>query len=174
MPGMCVCVWHLCPLAAGSGLYCDTSIDGIGTCWPRSSAGQMVSRPCPEMFYGVRYNTTSKSTASPPASTNANNRSKARFNLISSPLPRRLVFPWGKSCLRDCVQKLAWAYKLGREKCENKTRVHKVGLQIIHHEVPEERSPTQWRQAAHPLWKSVFVSGLKWKKKDGIKLQNEP
>ncbi|GLD60006.1 corticotropin-releasing factor receptor 1-like isoform X1 [Lates japonicus] len=42
----------------GSGLYCDTSIDGIGTCWPRSSAGQMVSRPCPEMFYGVRYNTT--------------------------------------------------------------------------------------------------------------------
>ncbi|TKS89392.1 Corticotropin-releasing factor receptor 1 [Collichthys lucidus] len=43
---------------SGSGLYCDTSIDGIGTCWPRSGAGQMVSRPCPEMFYGVRYNTT--------------------------------------------------------------------------------------------------------------------
>uniref|UniRef100_A0A3Q3W4H2 G-protein coupled receptors family 2 profile 1 domain-containing protein n=1 Tax=Mola mola TaxID=94237 RepID=A0A3Q3W4H2_MOLML len=46
--------------AAGSGLYCDASIDGIGTCWPRSSAGHMVARPCPEMFYGVRYNTTSK------------------------------------------------------------------------------------------------------------------
>ncbi|XP_068592914.1 corticotropin-releasing factor receptor 1-like isoform X1 [Cebidichthys violaceus] len=43
---------------SGSGLYCDTSIDGIGTCWPRSGAGQTVSRPCPEMFYGVRYNTT--------------------------------------------------------------------------------------------------------------------
>uniref|UniRef100_A0A3B3UUS2 Corticotropin-releasing factor receptor 1 n=1 Tax=Poecilia latipinna TaxID=48699 RepID=A0A3B3UUS2_9TELE len=41
-----------------SGIYCETSIDGIGTCWPRSSAGQMVSRPCPKMFYGVRYNTT--------------------------------------------------------------------------------------------------------------------
>uniref|UniRef100_A0A674P9Z6 Corticotropin-releasing factor receptor 1 n=1 Tax=Takifugu rubripes TaxID=31033 RepID=A0A674P9Z6_TAKRU len=41
-----------------SGLYCETSIDGIGTCWPRSAAGHMVSRPCPEMFYGVRYNTT--------------------------------------------------------------------------------------------------------------------
>ncbi|XP_023805350.1 corticotropin-releasing factor receptor 1 [Oryzias latipes] len=43
---------------SGSGIYCDTSIDGIGTCWPRSNAGQMISRPCPEMFYGVRYNTT--------------------------------------------------------------------------------------------------------------------
>uniref|UniRef100_A0A669EGF6 Corticotropin-releasing factor receptor 1 n=1 Tax=Oreochromis niloticus TaxID=8128 RepID=A0A669EGF6_ORENI len=41
-----------------SGIYCETSIDGIGTCWPRSSAGQLVARPCPEMFYGVRYNTT--------------------------------------------------------------------------------------------------------------------
>uniref|UniRef100_A0A665VNL9 Corticotropin releasing hormone receptor 1 n=1 Tax=Echeneis naucrates TaxID=173247 RepID=A0A665VNL9_ECHNA len=57
MTGMCVCApppKH----APGSGLYCETSIDGIGTCWPRSGAGQMVSRPCPEMFYGVRYNTT--------------------------------------------------------------------------------------------------------------------
>ncbi|XP_035002565.1 corticotropin-releasing factor receptor 1 isoform X2 [Hippoglossus stenolepis] len=44
--------------ATGSGLYCDTSIDGIGTCWPRSGVGQMVSRPCPEMFHGVKYNTT--------------------------------------------------------------------------------------------------------------------
>lgn len=42
----------------GTGPYCEMSIDGIGTCWPRSSGGQMVSRPCPEMFYGVRYNTT--------------------------------------------------------------------------------------------------------------------
>lgn len=56
-----LCLTFLSPRAAGSGLYCDTSIDGIGTCWPRSGAGQMVSRPCPEMFYGVRYNTTSKS-----------------------------------------------------------------------------------------------------------------
>ncbi|XP_061886616.1 corticotropin-releasing factor receptor 1 isoform X1 [Entelurus aequoreus] len=41
------------------GLYCDTSVDGIGTCWPRSPAGHMVARPCPHTFYGVRYNTTS-------------------------------------------------------------------------------------------------------------------
>uniref|UniRef100_H3D2S0 Corticotropin releasing hormone receptor 1 n=1 Tax=Tetraodon nigroviridis TaxID=99883 RepID=H3D2S0_TETNG len=43
---------------SGSGLYCETSIDGIGTCWPRSAAGHMVSRPCPDNFQGVRYNTT--------------------------------------------------------------------------------------------------------------------
>lgn len=48
---------------SGSGIYCETSVDGIGTCWPRSSAGQLVARPCPEMFYGVRYNTTSKSVS---------------------------------------------------------------------------------------------------------------
>lgn len=71
------------PHAAGSGLYCDTSIDGIGTCWPRSSAGQMVSRPCPEMFYGVRYNTTSKSLRHGSCQL-ANNRLKTRFNLSSS------------------------------------------------------------------------------------------
>uniref|UniRef100_A0A8C6SVK4 Corticotropin releasing hormone receptor 1 n=1 Tax=Neogobius melanostomus TaxID=47308 RepID=A0A8C6SVK4_9GOBI len=48
-----------CGAISSTGPYCETSIDGIGTCWPRSSAGQMVVRPCPEMFYGVRYNTTS-------------------------------------------------------------------------------------------------------------------
>ncbi|XP_059893763.1 corticotropin-releasing factor receptor 1-like [Gadus macrocephalus] len=45
-------------LTDSSEPFCETSIDGIGTCWPRSKPGQMVSRPCPEMFYGVRYNTT--------------------------------------------------------------------------------------------------------------------
>uniref|UniRef100_A0A8C7CIB1 Corticotropin releasing hormone receptor 1 n=1 Tax=Oncorhynchus kisutch TaxID=8019 RepID=A0A8C7CIB1_ONCKI len=34
------------------------SIDPIGTCWPKSTAGEWVLRPCPEMFYGVKYNTT--------------------------------------------------------------------------------------------------------------------
>uniref|UniRef100_A0A674CX33 Corticotropin-releasing factor receptor 1 n=1 Tax=Salmo trutta TaxID=8032 RepID=A0A674CX33_SALTR len=39
-------------------LFCNMSIDPIGTCWPKSTAGEWVSRPCPEMFYGVKYNTT--------------------------------------------------------------------------------------------------------------------
>lgn len=42
------------------GLQCNASVDLIGTCWPRSPAGQLVVRPCPAYFYGVRYNTTSK------------------------------------------------------------------------------------------------------------------
>ncbi|EFB25686.1 hypothetical protein PANDA_017319, partial [Ailuropoda melanoleuca] len=41
-----------------SGLQCNSSVDLIGTCWPRSPAGQLVVRPCPAYFYGVRYNTT--------------------------------------------------------------------------------------------------------------------
>uniref|UniRef100_A0A3P8SL23 G-protein coupled receptors family 2 profile 1 domain-containing protein n=1 Tax=Amphiprion percula TaxID=161767 RepID=A0A3P8SL23_AMPPE len=42
-----------------SGVYCDLSVDGIGTCWPRSAAGELISRPCPEQFNGIHYNTTS-------------------------------------------------------------------------------------------------------------------
>uniref|UniRef100_A0A3B4ANU5 Corticotropin-releasing factor receptor 1 n=1 Tax=Periophthalmus magnuspinnatus TaxID=409849 RepID=A0A3B4ANU5_9GOBI len=49
---------NMCELNLCSGPYCEIYIDGIGTCWPRSNAGQMVARPCPEMLYGVRYNTT--------------------------------------------------------------------------------------------------------------------
>lgn len=86
---VCVCshVWRFRPLASGSGTYCDTSIDGIGTCWPRSSAGQLVSRPCPEMFYGVRYNTTSKSSPSapnnnpPPTAVSFPSREKAAWEI---------------------------------------------------------------------------------------------
>ncbi|XP_010830807.1 PREDICTED: corticotropin-releasing factor receptor 1 [Bison bison bison] len=40
------------------GLHCNASVDLIGTCWPQSPAGQLVVRPCPAYFYGVRYNTT--------------------------------------------------------------------------------------------------------------------
>lgn len=43
-----------------AGLHCDLSVDGIGTCWPRSAAGELISRPCPEQFNGIYYNTTSK------------------------------------------------------------------------------------------------------------------
>uniref|UniRef100_A0A8C9XWQ1 G-protein coupled receptors family 2 profile 1 domain-containing protein n=1 Tax=Sander lucioperca TaxID=283035 RepID=A0A8C9XWQ1_SANLU len=43
-----------------SGVFCDLSVDGIGTCWPLSAAGQLISRPCPEQFNGIHYNTSSK------------------------------------------------------------------------------------------------------------------
>uniref|UniRef100_A0A3Q4HLS8 Corticotropin releasing hormone receptor 1 n=1 Tax=Neolamprologus brichardi TaxID=32507 RepID=A0A3Q4HLS8_NEOBR len=43
-----------------AGVYCDLSVDGIGTCWPRSAAGELVSRPCPEQFNGIHYNTTNR------------------------------------------------------------------------------------------------------------------
>ncbi|XP_078073153.1 corticotropin-releasing factor receptor 2-like isoform X3 [Mustelus asterias] len=41
-----------------TGIYCNSTTDQIGTCWPRTNAGQLVSRPCPEFFNGVKYNTT--------------------------------------------------------------------------------------------------------------------
>ncbi|PKU31711.1 hypothetical protein llap_17985 [Limosa lapponica baueri] len=47
----------------GAGPQCNASVDLIGTCWPRSAVGQLVARPCPEYFYGVRYNTTSKTSS---------------------------------------------------------------------------------------------------------------
>uniref|UniRef100_A0A7M4FWV5 Corticotropin-releasing factor receptor 1 n=1 Tax=Crocodylus porosus TaxID=8502 RepID=A0A7M4FWV5_CROPO len=46
------------PATNYTGLQCNASIDLIGTCWPQSAVGQLVARPCPEYFYGVRYNTT--------------------------------------------------------------------------------------------------------------------
>ncbi|KAL2295127.1 hypothetical protein Nmel_018280 [Mimus melanotis] len=58
-------VAHGGPLASANpvhlvlaGPQCNASVDLIGTCWPRSAVGQLVARPCPEYFYGVRYNTT--------------------------------------------------------------------------------------------------------------------
>ena len=48
-------------ISNSSGVFCEMSVDGIGTCWPRSAAGELISRPCPEQFNGIHYNTTSKS-----------------------------------------------------------------------------------------------------------------
>uniref|UniRef100_A0A667ZDD3 Corticotropin releasing hormone receptor 2 n=1 Tax=Myripristis murdjan TaxID=586833 RepID=A0A667ZDD3_9TELE len=47
-------------LLSGDGSYCNATTDEIGTCWPRSNAGRIVERPCPEYINGVKYNTTSK------------------------------------------------------------------------------------------------------------------
>uniref|UniRef100_A0AAV2JPB1 G-protein coupled receptors family 2 profile 1 domain-containing protein n=1 Tax=Knipowitschia caucasica TaxID=637954 RepID=A0AAV2JPB1_KNICA len=48
-------------LLSAEGLYCNSTIDEIGTCWPRTSIGRIVERPCPESINGVKYNTTSES-----------------------------------------------------------------------------------------------------------------
>uniref|UniRef100_A0A8C6MG07 G-protein coupled receptors family 2 profile 1 domain-containing protein n=1 Tax=Nothobranchius furzeri TaxID=105023 RepID=A0A8C6MG07_NOTFU len=59
--------WATCFLQNGKwpSLFCDLSVDGIGTCWPRSTAGNLISRPCPEQFNGIHYNTTSKYHTNP-------------------------------------------------------------------------------------------------------------
>lgn len=81
----CVGLTFLPLYSSGSGPYCDISIDGIGTCWPRSGAGQMVSRPCPEILNGVKYNTTSRSTLSAPGEHRAETihyEGKASFDFL--------------------------------------------------------------------------------------------
>uniref|UniRef100_A0A671V4X8 Corticotropin releasing hormone receptor 1 n=1 Tax=Sparus aurata TaxID=8175 RepID=A0A671V4X8_SPAAU len=47
-------------ISNSSGVFCELSMDGIGTCWPRSAAGELISRPCPEQFNGIHYNTTNR------------------------------------------------------------------------------------------------------------------
>ncbi|XP_061694536.1 corticotropin-releasing factor receptor 2 isoform X2 [Syngnathoides biaculeatus] len=39
------------------GFFCSATTDEIGTCWPQSSTGRIVERPCPEYINGVKYNT---------------------------------------------------------------------------------------------------------------------
>ncbi|KAK7819190.1 hypothetical protein U0070_008318, partial [Myodes glareolus] len=50
--------WGLPPDPEGSYSYCNTTLDQIGTCWPQSTPGALVERPCPEYFNGIKYNTT--------------------------------------------------------------------------------------------------------------------
>ncbi|XP_022439757.1 corticotropin-releasing factor receptor 2 isoform X5 [Delphinapterus leucas] len=50
--------WGLPLDPEGPYSYCNTTLDQIGTCWPRSAAGALVERQCPEYFNGVKYNTT--------------------------------------------------------------------------------------------------------------------
>uniref|UniRef100_A0A8C2WFT6 Corticotropin releasing hormone receptor 2 n=1 Tax=Cyclopterus lumpus TaxID=8103 RepID=A0A8C2WFT6_CYCLU len=46
------------PPPSTKGSYCNATSDEIGTCWPQSSTGMTVERPCPEYINGVKYNTT--------------------------------------------------------------------------------------------------------------------
>ncbi|XP_077580975.1 corticotropin-releasing factor receptor 2 isoform X1 [Stigmatopora nigra] len=52
-------LWEHASLTALSadGFFCNATKDEIGTCWPRSSSGRIVGRPCPADINGVRYNT---------------------------------------------------------------------------------------------------------------------
>ncbi|XP_019495472.1 PREDICTED: corticotropin-releasing factor receptor 2 isoform X1 [Hipposideros armiger] len=50
--------WALPLDPEGPYSYCNTTLDQIGTCWPRSVAGALVERPCPEYFNGIKYNAT--------------------------------------------------------------------------------------------------------------------
>ncbi|EHH25082.1 hypothetical protein EGK_08843 [Macaca mulatta] len=82
------------------GLQCNASVDLIGTCWPRSPAGQLVVRPCPAFFYGVRYNTTN--------------------------LPENLL----DNGYRECLANGSWAARVNYSECqeilneEKKSKVH--------------------------------------------------
>ncbi|KAK1799316.1 hypothetical protein P4O66_007562 [Electrophorus voltai] len=86
-----------------TGLFCNISIDGIGTCWPKSSAGEIVSRPCPESFLGVRYNTTT-------------------FNSV--------VMEGRDNVYRECLANGTWAKKGNYSQCqeilneEKKSKLH--------------------------------------------------
>ncbi|XP_025781202.1 corticotropin-releasing factor receptor 1 [Puma concolor] len=88
-----------------SGLQCNASVDLIGTCWPRSPAGQLVVRPCPAYFYGVRYNTTSKEASG--------GRTICRDNGY-----------------RECLANGSWAARVNYSECqeilsgEKKSKVH--------------------------------------------------
>ncbi|TTB70989.1 Corticotropin-releasing factor receptor 2 [Bagarius yarrelli] len=43
---------------ASDFLFCNATADEIGTCWPRSGAGRLVARSCPDFINGVKYNSS--------------------------------------------------------------------------------------------------------------------
>lgn len=76
------------------GFYCNATTDEIGTCWPRSSAGRIVERPCPEYINGVKYNTTSK-----------NWNSNKSFNVGGGQVPKHTRFQIKKILIYDFCQR---------------------------------------------------------------------
>lgn len=126
------CLTLFCPRASGSGIYCETSIDGIGTCWPRSSAGQLVARPCPEMFYGVRYNTTSKSISCHllPAclQKKANPDTTDSKHTIPAPcfaLPPHSTSPWANPVCVIVYTEISMSIQISKRRRKEKKSVHK-------------------------------------------------
>ncbi|KTG42768.1 hypothetical protein cypCar_00004210 [Cyprinus carpio] len=88
-----------------TGLFCNTSIDGIGTCWPRSSAGEVVSRPCPETFLGVRYNTT-------------NERCTEKCLANGTVRRERELLPMSWKSSTECLANGTWAKKGNYSQCQ--------------------------------------------------------
>lgn len=75
------------------GFYCNATTDEIGTCWPRSSAGRIVERPCPEYINGVKYNTSK------------NWNSNKSFNLGGRKVPKHICFQIKKILIYDFCQR---------------------------------------------------------------------
>ncbi|KAK2512562.1 Crhr1 [Columba guinea] len=117
------------------GPQCNASVDLIGTCWPRSAVGQLVARPCPEYFYGVRYNTTSKmgSTGGDTVGKRSGNHGDMCDNTsLGTELIKALcgIHQAKNNGYRECLANGSWAARVNYSQCqeilseEKKSKLH--------------------------------------------------
>ncbi|KAI4584928.1 hypothetical protein MJG53_006462 [Ovis ammon polii x Ovis aries] len=111
--------WGLPLHSEGPYSYCNTTLDQIGTCWPRSAAGALVERPCPEYFNGVKYNTTRLERLKRrdrnlwvPGS----QREFLRREVTPTPAWRLASFVG--NAYRECLENGTWASRINYSQCE--------------------------------------------------------